>query len=139
MECTICYDKLESTNLLSNPKDSSQIGFCLNCLNYMIENNFSRYIKEIGKADCEKSLSSALAHPIPLFITANSLKSGTQIEELVCGTEIIFCKLVKPIDDLVLYKLNQELGVVKSQMSDPTFDYLEQIAKLLSFYGLDGV
>ncbi len=139
MECSICYDLIDSNNLLSNPKNSTQMGFCVNCLNYMIENNFSRYVREIGKADCEKSLSSALTHPIPKYITTNSLKSGEQIEELKCGSgdQIIECKLVKPIDDLILDKLNQELELIKSQMLDPTFDYLDQIAKLLALYGLD--
>jgi hypothetical protein len=136
MECTICYDDIDSTNQLTNPKDSIKIGFCLNCLKYMIENNFSRYIKEISKADCEKSLRTALAHPIPLFITENSLKSGIQIEELICGDMTISCKLVKPINDLMLKEFNTGLELIKSQMSDPTFDYLEQIAILLDSFGL---
>ena len=136
MECTICYDNIDLTNQLTNSKDSKKMGFCLNCLNYMIENNFSRYIKEIAKADCEKSLCSALAHPIPLFITDNSLKGGIQIEELICGDMTISCKLVKPIDDLILKEFNEKLKIIKSQMSDPTFDYLEQIAKLLDLFGL---
>ena len=99
MECNICYDDFDSTNQLTNPKDLTKMGFCVNCLNYMIENNFSRYVKEIANADCEKSLSSALAHPIPLFVTANSLKGAEQFEELLCGDIIIPCKLNKPIDD----------------------------------------
>lgn len=139
MECTICYDSIDSSNLLTNPKTSTQMQFCLNCLHYMIENNFSRYIQEIAKADCEKSLSSALAHPIPLFVTANSLKSGEQIEELDCGNQIVPCKLAKPIDDLTLNKLNQELKEIKTQIPDPTFDYLDQISKLITSFGLDGL
>jgi hypothetical protein len=136
MECTICYDEIDLTNKLTNPKDSTQMGFCLNCLNYMIENNFSRYIKEIANADCEKSLRAALSHPIPLFITDNSLKSGVQIEELVCENILISCKLDKPINDLMLKELNEGIGLIKSQMSDPTFDYLEQISKLIKSFGL---
>jgi hypothetical protein len=136
MECTICCDEIDLTNKLTNPKDESDMGFCLNCLNYMIDNNFSRYVREIANADCERSLSTALAHPIPVFITANSLKSAPQIEELVCENITISCKLNKPIDDLMLKELNKELELIKSQMSDPTFDYLEQIAKLIKSYGL---
>jgi len=139
MECTICCDEIDSTNQLTNPKNSSQMVFCLGCLNYMIENNFSRYIQEIAKADCEKSLSSVLTHPIPLFITSNSLKSGEQIEELVFKNVTICCKLIKPIDDLVLKEFNDKLKLIKVQMSDPTFDYLDQIAKLISLYNLDGL
>jgi hypothetical protein len=105
MECTICCDEIDSTNQLTNPKNSTHMGFCLNCLKYMIENNFSRYIKEIAKADCEKSLKTALAHPIPIFITENSLKSSPEIEELVCQGVTIPCKLDKPIDDLTLKEL----------------------------------
>ncbi len=134
MECTICYDSIDSTNQLTNPKNSSNLGFCVGCLNYMIGNNFFRYIQEIAKADCEKSLSNALSHPIPLFVTANSLKSGEQYEELECGGVKISCKLTKPIDDFTLNKLNYELEQIKTQMSDPTFDYLDQIAKLITSY-----
>jgi len=136
MDCTICCDEINLTNQLTNPKDSSQMGFCLNCLKYMIENNFSRYIKDISKADCEKSLSSALADPIPLYVTTNCLKGAPQIEELVCQGVTISCKLDKPIDDLILKQLNEELVIIKSQMSDPTYDYLGEITKLINSYGL---
>jgi hypothetical protein len=136
MECNICYDDFDSTNQLTNPKDLTKMGFCVNCLNYMIENNFSRYVKEIANADCEKSLSSALAHPIPLFVTANSLKGAEQFEELLCGDIIIPCKLNKPIDDLTLKEFNQKLEHIKSQMLEPTFDYLDQISKLIASYNL---
>jgi hypothetical protein len=136
MECTICYDELNPTNKLFCTKNSIQMGFCLGCLKYMIGENFSRYIKEISKADCEKSLSGALTHPIPLFVTLNCMKGGVQIEELECQGMLISCKLDKPIDDLMLKKLNEELYIVKLQMLDPSYDYLGEITKIFNSYGV---
>jgi len=78
--CGICCEEMDNENTpwLDQEFQSSTI-FCLDCLKYMIDNNFSRYIGDIAKADCEKSLGSALSDPIPMYVTKDSLKKSKQI------------------------------------------------------------
>jgi hypothetical protein len=114
--------------------------FCLDCLKYMIDNNFSRYIQDIAKADCEKSLGSALADPIPLYVTKDSLKKSEQIIKVYLSDSVLDCKLLKPIDDIILDELNNQFNKIKFQMDhEPTFDYLGTIAQILKSYNLDNI
>jgi hypothetical protein len=140
--CGICCEDMDNTNTpwLDQDLKSSTI-FCLDCLKYMIDNNFSRYIQDIAKADCEKSLGSALADPIPLYVTKDSLKKSKQITKVYLSDGIVFdTKLSKPIDDTTLDKLNNEFNKIKLQMdNDSTFDYLGTIAQILKSYELDNI
>lgn len=137
--CAICCEDLDQTNTpwLDHDLKTNTL-FCLDCLKYMIENNFSRYIEEIAKADCEKSLGSALSDPIPLYVTTDSLKKSQQITQVYLLDGVVLqTKLSKPIDDQTLNQLNQDLNKIKLQMDlDPTFDYLGTIGELLKSYSL---
>jgi hypothetical protein len=142
--CVICCEDMDETNtpwLDSNFKSSTI--FCLDCLKYMIKNNFSRYIQDIAKADCEKSLGSALTDPIPMYVTKDTLKKSEQITEVYLSNEILEvldCKLLKPIDDIILNKLNNQFNKIKLQMdNEPTFDYLGEITRILKSYNLDNI
>ena len=140
--CAICCDNMDKTNTLYLlPDKLDQIIFCIECIEYMINNNFSRYIQNIANADCEKSLKSSLIDHIPLYITKDCLKKSEQIIQLYLSDDhIIDCKLVKPINDTILEELNKELDNIKNQMDlDNSFDYLGSIQKLLKDYGLDNL
>ena len=139
--CGICCEDMDNTNTpwLDQDLKSSTI-FCLDCLKYMIDNNFSRYIQDIAKADCEKSLGSALADPIPLYVTKDSLKKSEQIIKVYLSDSVLDCKLLKPIDDIILDELNNQFNKIKFQMDhEPTFDYLGTIAQILKSYNLDNI
>jgi hypothetical protein len=136
-ECPICCDELDLTNKIKSYPDEEQVCFCLNCANYMIENNFYRYIKEIANADCERSLKSALSEPIPEYLTVDSLKKSKQIKDLVCQDQIINCKLNKSINDLELDNLNKRFNQILCQIDiDEEFDYLGIIKELLDEFNL---
>lgn len=140
--CGICCEDLDQSNTLWLDQEfKSQLIFCSECLKYMIKSNFSRYIQEIEKADCEKSLGSALSDPIPLYITQDTLKKSKQIIQVyLLDGSTIDCKLEKPIDDLTLANLNLKLSEIKFQMDqDPTFDYLDTIKKLLEEFSLNNI
>ena len=139
--CGICCEDMNETNTpwLDQDLKSSTI-FCLDCLKYMIDNNFSRYIQDIAKTDCEKSLGSALADPIPMYVTKDSLKKSEQIIKVYLSDSVLDCKLLKPIDDIILHELNNQLNKIKFQMDhEPTFDYLGTIAQILKLYNLDNI
>jgi len=139
--CGICCEDMDETNTpwLDQDLKSSTI-FCLDCLKYMIDNNFSRYIQDIAKADCEKSLGSALADPIPLYVTKDSLKKSEQIIKVYLSDSVLDCKLLKPIDDIILDELNNQFNKIKFQMDhEPTFDYLGTITQILKSYNLDNI
>lgn len=137
--CAICCDNFDSSNQIYSYPDNIKIIFCLDCAKYMIGNNFSRYIKEISESDCERSLKSALSEPIPLYLTIDTLKKSKQIEQIVCGNEIINCKLEKPINDIELDELNKQFYQIKIQIDkniELGFDYLGTIKELLTNYNL---
>ena len=137
MLCAICYDDLNLSNQIFTYPDKSKLVFCLSCAKYMIDNNFSRYIKEITDADCEKSLKTALSQPIPLYLTIDSFKKSKQIEKIIFGENIIECKLLKTITDEQLQTLNKQLEQIKIQIdNNNVFDYLETIKELITQYNL---
>jgi len=139
--CGICCEDMDETNTPWLDQDlKSNTIFCLDCLKYMIDNNFSRYIQDIAKADCEKSLGSALADPIPLYVTKDSLKKSEQIIKVYLSDSVLDCKLLKPIDDIILDELNNQFNKIKFQMDhEPTFDYLGTITQILKSYNLDNI
>jgi hypothetical protein len=137
MSCAICCDDFDSSNQIYSCPDNLKLSFCLSCANYMIENNFSRYIKEIADADCEKSLKSALSQPIPLYITIDSLKKSRQLPQILTVGGIIDTKLQKTISDQQLGELNEQFDQIKKQIdNNDVFDYLGTIKKLLTQYNL---
>ena len=137
-ECGICYDDFDSNNIvhlwINNEKTKSK--YCITCTNYMLNNNFEKYINDISKADCEKSLSNALSSPIPMNLTIDTLKKSTQIDYIENLDNKISAKLIKTITDDELIELNKELGLVLSRISEVMFDYLGEIQIILKKYNL---
>jgi hypothetical protein len=141
LECGICFDEITYQNIvyyyINNNKTQSK--FCCDCTEYMIENHFQKYINDIANADCEKSLFSALANPIPLNLTVDTYKKSQQIDLIEFPTKQISGKLKKNITDIELEELNKDLQLLLPMLSDESFDYIGVIKQILTKYKLNNV
>ena len=137
-ECKICYDEITNNTIVYNWINNyrSKSNFCSECVNHMINNNFNNYINDINKADCEKSLKSALSVPIPLNLTIDSLKKSQQIDFIEYSDKKISAKLEKKISDEDLNLLNIELKEILLKMNNFEFDYINEIIKIINKFNL---
>jgi len=137
--CTICYEELNENIIVYNwiNNEKSKSNFCLECVTYMLNNNFDNYISEINKADCEKSLRSALSKPIPLNLTLDSLKNSKEIDFIEYSNEKNPAKLIKKISDDQLILLNEELKNIFLKLNDINFDYISKIKEIMLIYNLE--
>jgi sporulation protein YlmC with PRC-barrel domain len=137
--CTICYEELNNDIIVYNwiNNEKSRSNFCLDCVTYMLNNNFDNYLTEINKADCEKSLKCALSKPIPLNLTLDSLKNSKEIDFIEYSNVKIPAKLIKKISDDQLKLLNEELNNIFLNLSDINFDYISKIKEIMLIYNLD--
>ena len=125
-ECGICYDDFDSNNIvhlwINNEKTKSN--YCITCTNYMLNNNFEKYINDIGKADCEKSLSNALSSPIPINLTIDTLKKSTQID------------YIENLDKSLALSLEKRIQIKSRRMKgiNPLERRLAAIKEILSNY-----
>jgi hypothetical protein len=141
LACGICFDEISNDTIvffhINNQKSQSK--FCYNCIQYMLEDLFNKYINDIADADCEKSLFNALSEPIPLNLTIDTMKKSKQIDLIEYSSNLISAKLQKKITDLELDELNKDIKLLLPKLSDKLFDYISAIKEILTKYKLNDI
>jgi hypothetical protein len=63
-ECCVCYTEFdEETTVMFQEKQDSEWkkgAYCYDCTQYLIDNNWKKYMDDVEKADCKRSLRNAL-------------------------------------------------------------------------------
>ena len=141
MDCPICCDSIKD-ELIVKYEINNEIqiyNFCSLCTTYILDNHFKKYITDISKADCFKSLTNSLKYPIPDKLTYNTLNSGVKIDRLLINKKFISSKLQKSISDEDLITLNKDLKNVYENLNQDNYDYMKEINIILKKYSLNNI
>jgi hypothetical protein len=138
IECISCCSDITDNNRVINIIKNIKLDsyFCSECIQYLLQTHFTKYINDIAKADCEKSLSQILAYPIPLNLTIDTLIGSRQLDNIIIKNKNIIPKLEKIITDEELIQLNIDLKLIHLKLLDPLYDYLYEIKIVLKKYNL---
>ena len=68
-ECTACFGQIDSSNYVLYKddifKDWITCGYCLECVEYMLQHSWESFVDQVIKADCLAALTKLLARPPP--------------------------------------------------------------------------
>lgn len=69
-ECCVCYTEFdEETTVLFQDEQNSEWkkgAYCYDCTQYLIDSNWKKYVDDVEKADCKRSLRNALKSGPPV-------------------------------------------------------------------------
>ena len=138
MECPICYELIDENlvvkyELLNN---LCRYDYCIDCTNYLIENQFNNHINNIIKADCLKSLKNSLRYSIPDKITTNTLNSGIPIDRLYFNGKYLNSDVIMLISKTKFKLLKKELRNVYENLEKDEYDYMKEINDIFKKYGI---
>lgn len=137
-ECPVCIETLENTVFYTTDGETWQPHkYCINCLNDIKNDAWTRYINNIKKADCEKSLKTCLQYGIPDRLTVDSSLITPVMKSIKFGDDVISTKLNMTISDDDLAKVNEEFKHIYDKMTkSEEIDYIGEINNVLMKYNL---
>lgn len=138
MECSICYELIDENlivkyELLNN---LCKYDYCIDCTNFLIENQFSNHINNIINADCLRTLKNSLRYSIPEKITTNTLTSGIPIDRLYFNGNYLDSDIKIPLSKTKFNLLKKELRGVYENLEKDEYDYMKEINDIFKKYGI---
>lgn len=137
-ECLFCMSELSDVvyYLIAEDKWQEHTS-CFDCIQYIIQNNWKLYLKNIKNADCEKSLKEILNNGLINYLTLNGNIFGTIVKKIKYNDKIYETRLTNSLSDELLNEINLELKQILNNMEIIIdYDYINQINNLLKKYNL---
>ena len=81
MECLCCFDEINNPVKYQSEKDGpwKDCHYCKNCIDYMLETQFTSYIDNIKKETCKVALEKLIKLKPPLKFRDPTINEGKEI------------------------------------------------------------
>jgi hypothetical protein len=123
MICKLCFEDI--VNIVQY--DNKQFDYCIDCLNYLLKNQWYDYIHKIKTMDCEKSLKNLINGKIPTHFRDVMINDNQEIKEFIFHNEIISGKLNASLSINDIDILNDKLQLCLNE-----HDYITAIKNLIA-------
>lgn len=144
-ECKLCLDDIPKESKvmykLDNNNEYIDFDYCIDCLDNLMEQQWSKYINGLKTADCEKSLLLLIQRGPPIRFRDACINNNQEIYEFYHDGNIKSSKLDLPLEESQIYELHKRLSDIITESNNINsivsgYDYLGNIATLLKEYNL---
>jgi hypothetical protein len=139
--CKMCFEDI--TELLNVKYKLSEIDefknfvYCSECLELLIDNQWEKYVTNLKKVDCEKSLLSLVNDGPPMNFRDTHIEDNKEIYEFYYNDKIYSAKLKGSLDENERKELHNKLiNIVTNLQNGTDYDYLSNINKLIIEFNL---
>lgn len=141
ISCKICFEDISDESIVKyrlSEIDSFKIfDYCNQCLEDLINTQWEKYITNLKKVDCEKSLLSLIDAGTPINFRDNCIENNKEICEFQYNDKIFSAKLKGSLDEDKRKKLDDKLvNIIINIKNGTDFDYLGNINKVLQEFNL---
>ena len=139
--CKLCFEDIPDDSIVKyrlSEIDSFKIfDYCNQCLEDLMNTQWEKYITNLKKVDCEKSLLSLIKDGTPINFRDNCIEDNKEIYEFQCYDKVFPAKLKGSLDEDKRKELHNRLTDIITNVKNGTdFDYLGNIDKLLKEFNL---
>lgn len=139
--CKICFEDITELLLvkykLSEVDDFKLFPYCKVCLESLISNQWERYVINLKKVDCEKSLLSLINDGTPMNFRDTQIENNKEIYEFYYDNEIQSAKLKGSLNERERKELHDKLVYIISNVKNGSdYNYLGNINKLILEFNL---
>jgi hypothetical protein len=139
--CKICFEDIADESIvkyrLSEIDKFKTFDYCNECLEDLMNTQWEKYITNLKKVDCEKSLLSLVKDGTPTNFRDNCIEDNREIYEFQCNNKIFSAKLKGSLDEDKRKELhNRLIDIITNVKNGTDYDYLGNIDKLLKEFNL---
>jgi hypothetical protein len=87
------------------------LDYCIDCFNYIINNNYYQYIDKLKTIDCEQGLKNLIIMGIPLYFRDAYIENNQLIKEFYYNNQYLSGKLKTNLSDEQIEQLNELLKI----------------------------
>jgi len=139
--CKICFEDIADDSIVKyrlSKIDSFKIfDYCNQCLEDLMDTQWEKYITNLKKVDCEKSLLSLVIDGPPVNFRDTCIENNIQIYEFQHNDKVFSAKLKGSLNEDERKNLHNRLtDIITNVKNGSDFDYLGNINKLLNEFNL---
>lgn len=119
--CKICYETMTSIVYYQTNLDDcyNPLGYCYDCLTYLMENQWNKYKNNLKNVDCEASLKRLIEEGPPLYFKDACIENNSDIRRFKYQDYIISGQIKTVLTDIQMTQFQLAL-----QSIDFNHDYL---------------
>ena len=129
-DCKICYENMTNMVYYQTEFDNYKpLGYCYDCLTFLLENQWNKYKKDLKTIDCEASLKRLIEEGPPLYFKDSYIENNNTI------------KRFKYLDYFISGQVKTSLSVIQMnqfqlalQSIDFNHDYLSALDVIVKEY-----
>lgn len=139
--CKMCFEDITESLMvkyrLSEIDEFKNFVYCSECLELLIDKQWEKYVTNLKKVDCEKSLLSLINDGVPINFRDTHIEDNKEIHEFYYNNKICSGKLKGSLLIDERKELQDKLINIISNVKNGTdYDYLGNINKLTLEYNL---
>lgn len=144
--CIICCDDIDKNDIveyLDHNNIWQKTDFCINCINYELDNLWKRYISNLKEVDCEASLKRLITKESRIYFAFPELNDGKDILEFRYKNEKFSGKIRGIPTDNIINKLKHMLESLlpildgtQEILNEYEYDYMDKLNKILVEFNL---
>ena len=137
----MCFDDIPDESIvkyrLSELDDFKTFVYCSECLELLIDGQWDKYITNLKKVDCERSLLSLINDGPPINFRDTYIEGNKEIHEFQYNGNIYSAKLKGSLDENQRKELHNKLiDIISNVQNGNDYDYLANINKLIVEFNL---
>ena len=134
--CEVCFEDIAEDSIvkyrLSETDDFKVFVYCSECLKIIINEQWDKYVTNLKKVDCEKSLLSLIQDGPPINFRDTCIEDNKEIYEFYYDNKIISAKLKGSLNENERTQLHYKLLNILTDLKHGTdYDYLTRINELI--------
>ena len=134
--CKMCFEDIADDSIvkyrLSVFDDFKTFVYCSECLELLINGQWEKYITNLKKVDCERSLLSLINDGPPINFRDTYIEENKEIHEFQYNGKIYSAKLKGSLDENERRKLHNKLiDIISNVQNGSDYDYLNNVNKLI--------
>lgn len=139
--CKLCFEDIDNDSIvkyrMSEIDYFKNFVYCSDCLELLINGQWEKYITNLKKVDCEKSLLSLIHAGTPVNFRDTHIEDNKEIYEFYYNGKICSAKLKGSLNENERKNLDNKLiNIISNVKNGIDFDYLGNINKLIIEFNL---
>ena len=137
----MCFEDIVNDSIvkyrMSEIDEFKNFVYCGECLELLIDKQWEKYVTNLKKVDCEKSLLSLIKDGTPANFRDTHIEDNKEIYEFYYNNEVHSAKLKGALNENERKKLHNKLiNIISNVQNGSDYDYLGNINKLIIEFNL---
>lgn len=134
--CKLCFEDIANDSIvkyrISEIDEFKNFVYCIECLELLIDGQWEKYITNLKKVDCEKSLLSLINSGTPMNFRDTYIEENKEIYEFLANNKIFSAKLKGSLNENERKNLHNKLVNIATNLQNGSdYDYLNRVNELI--------